>query len=85
MQIFEIMDFNTSAPNSSKIWHASQRFFLPCSLENVIGYKYQVIIWILQMDTREGKEVGKKKQKTKQNIDVNRTNKPEHLGPIGPF
>ena len=39
------------------------------------------------MDTREGKEVGKKKKKqtTKQNIDVNKTNKPEHLGPIGPF
>lgn len=38
------------------------------------------------MDTREGKEVGKKnKQTTKQNIDVNKTNKPEHLGPIGPF
>ena len=34
------------------------------------------------MDTREGKEVGKKKKK---NIDVNKTNKPEHLGPIGPF
>jgi len=29
------------------------------------------------MDTREGKEVGKKK--------VNKTNKPEHLGRIGPF